>query len=251
MPRCRRARASTMNYAVELDLDGYVKALARRSTILREWLLFFERYPLLLMPVCWERPFPIDFDQQGDAAVRRMMDAHHPMLAVSVLGLPGLSVPTGLAEGVPVGVQLVAGRFQEETCLAAGEVLEARTAIRLPIEPGDPRAGTPASALAVAGGPGRDLGVDPLLQLDHRGAHQGEDDEAREDLLGVHHLAGADQQVSHAAAAGAADHLGGDHEDDRHAHAELKPGKDAGNGGGDHDLELDLPPVGARDPPPP
>ncbi len=131
----RRARASTMNYAVELDLDGYVKALARRSTILREWLLFCERYPLLLMPVCWERPFPIDFDQQGDAAVRRMMDAHHPMLAVSVLGLPGLSVPTGLAEGVPVGVQLVAGRFQEETCLAAGEVLEARTPIRLPIDP--------------------------------------------------------------------------------------------------------------------
>jgi amidase len=131
----RRARASTMNYAAELDLDGYVKALARRSTILRAWLLFFERYPLLLMPVSWERPFPIDFDQQGDAAVRRMMDAYHPMLAVSVLGLPGLAVPTGTVEGVPLGVQLVAGRFQEETCLAAGEVLEARTPIRLPIEP--------------------------------------------------------------------------------------------------------------------
>src|SRR5262249_33635254 len=35
----RRARASTMAYAEELDFEGYVKALARRATMLREWLL--------------------------------------------------------------------------------------------------------------------------------------------------------------------------------------------------------------------
>ena len=64
------------------------------------------------MPVSWQRPFPVDFDQQGDEAVARMLDAHHPMLAVSTLGLPGLSIPTGLADGVPLGVQLVAGRYR-------------------------------------------------------------------------------------------------------------------------------------------
>ena len=131
----RRARASTMAYASELDYDGYIKAFARRSAILREWLLFFECYPLLLMPVSCERPFPIDFDQQGDAAVARMLTAHHPMLAVSTLGLPGLSIPTGLADGVPVGVQLVAGRFREDLCLAAGAVIEARQPVTTPIDP--------------------------------------------------------------------------------------------------------------------
>jgi hypothetical protein len=35
------------------------------------------------MAVSWQPPFPIDFDQQGDAAVKRMLDAHHPMLAVA------------------------------------------------------------------------------------------------------------------------------------------------------------------------
>jgi amidase len=132
----RRARASTMAYADEMDFAGYVKAFARRAAILREWLLFFEVYPLLLMPVSWQRPFPIDYDQQGDAAVAHMLTAHHPMLAVSVLGLPGLSVPTGVADGVPVGVQVSAGRFREDLCLDAAEAIEARCS---PLTPVDPR----------------------------------------------------------------------------------------------------------------
>jgi amidase len=131
----RRARASTMAYASELDFEGYVKAFATRAAILRDWMLFFERYPLLLMPVSWQRPFPVDFDQGGDEAVARMLSAHHPMLAVSTLGLPGLSLPTGLADGVPVGVQLVSGRFREEACLVAGEIIEARQPVATPIDP--------------------------------------------------------------------------------------------------------------------
>jgi amidase len=124
-----------MAYASELDFDGYINAFASRASILREWLLFFERYPLLLMPVSWQRAFPVDFDQQGDEAVSRMLKAHHPMLAVSILGLPGLSVPTGLVDGVPMGIQLVSGRFQEEICLTAGEIIEARYPTATPIDP--------------------------------------------------------------------------------------------------------------------
>jgi amidase len=131
----RRARAATMAYATELDLAGYVKALGRRASILREWLEFFEHYPLILMPISFERPFPIDFDQRGDIEVARMLTAHHPLLAVSVLGLPGLSVPTGLIDGIPVGVQLVASRYQEELCFAAAEIIEARQPLKTPIDP--------------------------------------------------------------------------------------------------------------------
>ena len=64
-----------------------------------------------------------------------MLTSHHPMLAISMLGLPGLSVPTGLAEGVPIGVQLVAGRFAEELCLKAAEAIEARHQMVTPIDP--------------------------------------------------------------------------------------------------------------------
>jgi amidase len=131
----RRARASTMRYAGELDFEGYIQAFGRRASILREWMLFFERYSLLLMPVSWERPFPVDFDQQGDNAVRRMLTAHHPMLAISILGLPALAIPTGVADGVPIGVQLVAARFHEHVCLRAGEAIEAWHKVMTPIDP--------------------------------------------------------------------------------------------------------------------
>jgi amidase len=42
-----------------------------------------------------------------------------------MLGLPGLSVPTGLsADGLPMGVQIVSGRYREDRCLRAGEIIE-------------------------------------------------------------------------------------------------------------------------------
>jgi amidase len=131
----RRARASTMAYASELDYGGYITAFARRSAILREWMLFLERYPLLLMPVACERAWPADYDQRGDDAVAHMMTAHHPMLAISTLGLPALAMPTGVADGVPVGVQLVASRFREDLCLGAGAAIEARCPPMTPIDP--------------------------------------------------------------------------------------------------------------------
>lgn len=131
----RKARASTMAYASELDYQGYIKALGRRATILREWSLFLDRYPLILMPVSSLPPMPQDYDQTGDEAVARMLTAHHPMLAISILGLPAVAVPTGRVEGIPVGVQLVAGRLRENVCLAAAEIIEARCPPATPIDP--------------------------------------------------------------------------------------------------------------------
>ena len=131
----RRARASTRAYAGSLDYSEYIRGLATRTTILREWQTFLESYPLILMPVSCHRPWPIDFDQGGDEQVGQMLEAHRTLVAISLLGLPGLSMPTGLVDGVPVGVQLVAAKFHEEQCLIAGEVIEARNAVQTPIDP--------------------------------------------------------------------------------------------------------------------
>ena len=58
-------------------------------------------------------------------------------MAVPVLGLPAMAVATGVADGLPVGVQIVGPRFREDACLAAAEAIEARAGVvgRLPVDP--------------------------------------------------------------------------------------------------------------------
>jgi amidase len=51
------------------------------------------------------------------------------------MGLPGLTVSTGLVGRAPVGVQIVSGRYREDLCLAAGEAIEASGVPPSPIDP--------------------------------------------------------------------------------------------------------------------
>jgi len=120
----RTALDHYMAITPEWGRDTVLDAMARRFSIARDWAVFLERHPLLLLPNSWERPFPIDEDQRSPQRVQEILLAQSPLLSTAVLGLPGLSVPTGLSDGLPTGVQLVATRFREDRLLAAGEVIE-------------------------------------------------------------------------------------------------------------------------------
>ncbi|MDE1179202.1 amidase family protein [Paraburkholderia sp.] len=107
-------------------LEGYIQGLARRDRLRRRWNGFLEQYPVVLMPTSLDMPFRYGMDQEGDAAMSRILDAQLPLKLIAALNYPGLSVPTGVHEGVPVGVQIVAGAFREDLCLAAGAAIEQR-----------------------------------------------------------------------------------------------------------------------------
>ncbi len=128
---CLRGNRSNVH---PFDLSA---ALTRRSTLTREWLAFLDKYPVLLMPVSGELPFPDQLDRKDDASFARVWHAQLPQIAIPFMGLPGLAVSTGLVGRIPVGVQLVAGRYREDLCLAAGEAIEA--------------GGTPSAAIDPAG----------------------------------------------------------------------------------------------------
>ncbi len=114
--------------APAVDFAGYMQAIARRDTLRREWSLFMAQRPVILMPVSCELPYRWGADVQGKEAMAKMLIAQSPMMTIAALSLPGLSVPTGLVQQgqslTPVGVQIVAGSFREDLCLAAGEVIE-------------------------------------------------------------------------------------------------------------------------------
>lgn len=120
----RKALGHYMAVSPVWDRDQYLESMTRRFNIARDWAVFFERYPVLLMPNSWERQFPIDEDQRSPDRIAQIFLAQAPMLGTATLGLPGLSVPTGVVNGLPVGVQIVSTKFREDRMLAAGEVIE-------------------------------------------------------------------------------------------------------------------------------
>jgi amidase len=107
------------------DGPALSRALTRRLTLTRQWLELFETYAVLLMPVSGELPFPDQLDRKDDASFARVWHAQMAQIAIPFMGLPGLTVSTGLVGRIPVGIQIVSGRYREDLCLAAGEAIEA------------------------------------------------------------------------------------------------------------------------------
>ncbi|OGL13062.1 MAG: amidase [Candidatus Rokubacteria bacterium RIFCSPLOWO2_12_FULL_71_22] len=131
----KRAVDLTLAAVPDVGLDGYLKALAGRAKHLREWTLFLERYPLVVGPVSTEPPFTVGFDVASAEETARVLRAQRLLVAVNGLGLPAAAVPTGLAAGVPLGVQVIGARYREDLCLDAAEVIEARQPLPTPIDP--------------------------------------------------------------------------------------------------------------------
>jgi amidase len=117
------------------DQTAFSKALTRRATLLREWSLFLENYAVLVLPVSGELPFPDQLDRKDDACFARVWHAQLTQIAIPFMGLPGLTVSTGLVGKIPIGVQVVCGRYREDLCLLAGEAIEAGGVPAMPIDP--------------------------------------------------------------------------------------------------------------------
>jgi amidase len=67
--------------------------------------------------------------------VKRLLAAMKYQISLPVLGFPGLALPMGTHDGLPIGIQIVSRRFREDLCLNAGELIEFREAPVTPIDP--------------------------------------------------------------------------------------------------------------------
>ncbi|MDO1583260.1 amidase [Rhizobium oryzicola] len=133
--RIKRKFQDWSDLVPRISVTEFSAAMCVRERIAIAWQHLLETHPVILMPNSWELPMMLDRDQGGLDAIREILHIQSPMLLPALLGLPGLSVPTGLSNGVPAGVQIVAGRFREDQCLAAGRVIEAAHPMQTPIDP--------------------------------------------------------------------------------------------------------------------
>lgn len=136
----RESLASTFRVAAEIwgeqpTLAEYIRGYARRGTLITRLQQYLGDDRILLTPVSAEPPLEQDADLAGDDRMREVVAAQWPLQAVPVLGFPAVAVPTGLADGLPSGVQLIGGRFREDLLLDAAAVIEAGTPRIRPVIP--------------------------------------------------------------------------------------------------------------------
>jgi amidase len=106
------------------SLGEHIDDLARRTTHAREWQLFLEEYPVLVLPELLGPLLAVDEDVASADDTRRVWSSLRPSIAMNLLGLPVVLAPTGLDGGLPTGVQLVASRYREDVALDAAQAVE-------------------------------------------------------------------------------------------------------------------------------
>jgi amidase len=108
--------------------------MMERATIARAWHEWMSRAPLVLAPIRTQPAFPVGADLDPDW-LAGFPDTLRMAVAVNLLGLPSVAVPTGEAGGLPQAVQLIGPRFREDLCLTAAAEIEARVHRAVPIDP--------------------------------------------------------------------------------------------------------------------
>jgi aspartyl-tRNA(Asn)/glutamyl-tRNA(Gln) amidotransferase subunit A len=104
----------------------YGQAQKVRTLIVREHAAAFESFDVIATPTSPTVAFPI-----GDKAADPLAMYACDLLTIPscLAGLPGLSVPCGLSDGLPVGLQLVGPQFAENRLFRAGHALERALAL--------------------------------------------------------------------------------------------------------------------------
>ncbi|HEX9436369.1 MAG TPA: Asp-tRNA(Asn)/Glu-tRNA(Gln) amidotransferase subunit GatA [Candidatus Limnocylindria bacterium] len=102
----------------------YVKAQKVRTVIKAEFERVFQRVDALLTPTSPTVAFGIGA-KVNDPLAMYLNDVF--TLPVNIAGLPGISVPCGLSEGLPVGLQVIAGYNAEATMFRVAAAYERAT----------------------------------------------------------------------------------------------------------------------------
>ncbi|MFB7667767.1 amidase [Kitasatospora sp. NPDC056138] len=125
----------TMERTPPASADEFMKLMGSRLNIRRSWAEFLHEYPLLLGPSFTEPPVEPGLESRDRAGRDRVGSGMRLCTVTSFVGVPAVAVPTGTADGLPSGVQIVGRAFREDLCLAAAQAIEDRLGVLTPVDP--------------------------------------------------------------------------------------------------------------------
>lgn len=88
----------------------YNKAMAIRKKMYNSFLKVFEKYDLIIGPTATTKAYPLGKDL--DDAVKSFMD-DILTIPVNMAGLPGMSLPIGFSDDLPIGMQIISKHYDE------------------------------------------------------------------------------------------------------------------------------------------
>lgn len=102
----------------------YLKALKVRTLIKRDFDRAFEKFDIILSPTS---PTPaFKFGEKVDDPIQMYLSDIFT-ISVNLAGIPGISIPCGFVNGLPVGLQLMSKPFGEGTLFRAAYAFEQNT----------------------------------------------------------------------------------------------------------------------------
>jgi amidase len=100
----------------------------KRQQVYHRFRMLFERFDVLLTPASPVKPFPLTMnfpDQINGRKFENYVDWIAPAFIVTLVSLPAASAPAGLThDGLPVGLQIVAPRFEEPLILSIAKLVQ-------------------------------------------------------------------------------------------------------------------------------
>jgi aspartyl-tRNA(Asn)/glutamyl-tRNA(Gln) amidotransferase subunit A len=120
----------------------YLRAQRVRTLIRRDFDAAFARFDALVGPVAPTPAFRLG-ERIDDPLTMYLSDVY--TVPVNLAGVPGISVPCGLAGGLPVGLQIIGRPFEEATVLRVAYAFQQATAFHRARPPVAPASGRTAS----------------------------------------------------------------------------------------------------------
>ena len=106
----------------------YKKAQKVRTLVMKEFDKAFEKYDVIITPTSPTVAFDIGGKIDDPLS---MYKSDICTVSVNIAGLPGISIPCGVdSKGMPIGMQIIGNKFQEETILNAAYTYEQATKFR-------------------------------------------------------------------------------------------------------------------------